>query len=152
MRQALATALQAYEGALLVVSHDRHLLRQCVDRFWLVADGRVDDRFDGDLDAYSALATSPVETDQRRALAKPVKKPAKTNVLRLQKEQAAVDKKLDRFTKRLSVIELELVALAADSRSPRYTDLVKEQQSVSANVEDLESEWLELQERIDASS
>ena len=41
MRQALAFALQEYRGAVLLVSHDRHLLRQCADRFWLVADGCV---------------------------------------------------------------------------------------------------------------
>ena len=41
MRQALALALQEYRGALLIVSHDRNLLRQCVDEFWIVADGEV---------------------------------------------------------------------------------------------------------------
>ena len=152
MRQALATALQSYEGALLVVSHDRHLLRQCVDRFWLVANGRVDDRYDGDLDTYSADAVIDPSSGEQRGLAKPALKQPKTNVTRLQKEQAALDKKLDRFTKRLQGIETELVRLAAEAQSPRYADLVKEQRSVSANVEELESEWLELQERIDAAS
>lgn len=51
MRQALIDALQAYEGALLVVSHDRHLLRSVCDGFWLVDGGRVMP-FDGDLDDY----------------------------------------------------------------------------------------------------
>ena len=51
MRQALINALQAYEGALLVVSHDRHLLRSVCDGFWLVDGGRVTP-FDGDLDDY----------------------------------------------------------------------------------------------------
>ena len=46
MREALSIALQQYEGALLLVSHDRHLLRACVDDFWLVADGGVS-RFKG---------------------------------------------------------------------------------------------------------
>ncbi len=150
MRQALATALQSYEGALLVVSHDRHLLRQCVDRFWLVAHGRVDDRYEGDLDTYSADAMAETRaTDERRGLTKPAPKRARTNVTRLKKEQAVVDKKLDRFTKRLKGIESELVQLATEATSDRYTDLVKEQRSVSANVEELETQWLDLQERID---
>src|SRR6185295_12402434 len=51
MREALAEALQDYAGALVVVAHDRHLLRATTDALWLVADGRVVP-FDGDLDDY----------------------------------------------------------------------------------------------------
>src|SRR4029077_7558564 len=51
MREALAEALQDYEGALVVVAHDRYLLRATTDALWLVADGRVTP-FDGDLDDY----------------------------------------------------------------------------------------------------
>ena len=51
MREALAEALQDYDGALVVVAHDRHLLRATTDALWLVADGRVAP-FDGDLDDY----------------------------------------------------------------------------------------------------
>ena len=51
MREALAEALQDYAGALVVVAHDRHLLRATADALWLVADGHVEP-FDGDLDDY----------------------------------------------------------------------------------------------------
>src|SRR5690625_6943069 len=51
MREALTLALQDFEGAVIVVSHDRHLLRHTVDEFVLVSEGRVTD-FDGDLDDY----------------------------------------------------------------------------------------------------
>ena len=51
MREALAEALQDYGGALVVVAHDRHLLRATTDALWLVAEGRVAP-FDGDLDDY----------------------------------------------------------------------------------------------------
>ena len=50
-REALATALAEFPGSVLLVSHDRHLLRTTVDNFWIVADGRVQ-AFDGDLDDY----------------------------------------------------------------------------------------------------
>ena len=53
MRHALTLALQEYAGAVVLVSHDRHLLRTTVDELWLVAGGRVH-RFDGDLDDYRA--------------------------------------------------------------------------------------------------
>ena len=53
-RDALVQALNEYSGAVLLVSHDRHLAEACVDRFWLVADGSVTP-FDGDLDDYAKL-------------------------------------------------------------------------------------------------
>ena len=59
MRQALAVALQEFEGALVLVSHDRHLLNTVADEFRLVADGRALP-FDGDLEDYARwLATAP---------------------------------------------------------------------------------------------
>ena len=51
MRQALTMALQNFDGAIVVVSHDRHLLRNTVDQFWLVSDGAVQE-YDGDLEDY----------------------------------------------------------------------------------------------------
>ena len=58
MRQALAMALQDYEGAVVMVSHDRHLLRTVTDRFYLVAGGRVQP-FDGDLEDYARWLADP---------------------------------------------------------------------------------------------
>ncbi|MEE3169370.1 MAG: ABC transporter ATP-binding protein, partial [Pseudomonadota bacterium] len=51
MRQALTMALQNFDGAIVVVSHDRHLLRNTVDEFWLVNEGRVTE-YQGDLEDY----------------------------------------------------------------------------------------------------
>ena len=53
MREALAEALSDFSGAIVLVSHDRHLTGLVCDRFWRVADGRVE-AFDGDLDDYAA--------------------------------------------------------------------------------------------------
>jgi len=58
MRQALTMALQSFEGAMVLVSHDRHLLRNTVDTFWRVADGTVTE-FDGDLDEYERWLSDP---------------------------------------------------------------------------------------------
>ncbi len=55
MREALAEALQDFEGTLVVVAHDRHLLKATADQLWLVADGEVKE-FDGDLDDYKVWA------------------------------------------------------------------------------------------------
>ena len=53
MREALAEALSDFEGAIVMVSHDRHLIGLVCDKFWRVADGEVEP-FDGDLDQYAA--------------------------------------------------------------------------------------------------
>jgi ATP-binding cassette subfamily F protein 3 len=63
MRHALGMALQDYSGALVVVAHDRHLIRSVADTLWLVANGRVAP-FDGDLDDYARLLAQPAAREQ----------------------------------------------------------------------------------------
>src|SRR3546814_4279785 len=60
-RDALVQAVNEFKGAVILVSHDRHMAEACADRFWLVGDGTVQD-FDGDLDDYAKLLA-----DRRRA-------------------------------------------------------------------------------------
>ncbi len=62
MREALTSALNQYEGAVLMVAHDQQLLRDCADEFWLVRDGAIT-HFLGDLDDYEALVARSVEVD-----------------------------------------------------------------------------------------
>ncbi|MCH8553480.1 MAG: ATP-binding cassette domain-containing protein, partial [Natronospirillum sp.] len=65
MRHALAEALQAYDGAVIVVSHDRFLMEATVDEFWLVADGTVRP-YDGDLEHYLAALKAPADSAAER--------------------------------------------------------------------------------------
>ena len=58
----LTSALNQYEGAVLMVAHDQQLLRECADEFWLVRDGAVT-HFAGDLDDYEALVARSVQVD-----------------------------------------------------------------------------------------
>jgi ATP-binding cassette, subfamily F, member 3 len=71
MREALITALAEYEGAVVIVSHDRFLLDAACDRLWLVADGAVKP-FDGDMDEYAALVLSARREDKTGAASKSV--------------------------------------------------------------------------------
>jgi ABC-type multidrug transport system ATPase subunit len=75
MRHALDVALQAFSGAVVMVTHDRHLLRDTVDEFWLVADGGLR-AFDGDLDDYTAwrAAGAPGKSASREGEAKPARR------------------------------------------------------------------------------
>ncbi len=72
MRQALTVALQGFDGGLVVVSHDRHLIKSVADTLWLVADGRLQ-AFEGDLDDYQLWLRSRGKTrpERKQAAAKP---------------------------------------------------------------------------------
>ncbi|BBI65141.1 hypothetical protein HSBAA_64470 [Vreelandella sulfidaeris] len=64
MREALTQALASFEGTVILVSHDRHLLRATVDEFWKVADNRVEP-FDGDLEDYRVWLKARLEESRR---------------------------------------------------------------------------------------
>lgn len=68
-REALIHAINDYEGAVILISHDRHILEACVDRLWIVADGDVK-RYDGDLDDYKKLLLSERSLNRREKNAK----------------------------------------------------------------------------------
>ena len=97
MREALAEALQDYDGALVVVAHDRHLLRATTDALWLVADGRVAP-FDGDLDDYRdwVLERSRRAADARRRGAPPSNRKAQKRAEAEARQRSYAQKKAAR--------------------------------------------------------
>ncbi len=140
MREALTFALQDFDGALIVVSHDRHILRATVDDFWLIEDGRVGP-FDGDLDDYTRYSQEKRSGDKSAANAVVNSSQPSTNVNR--KEQKR--------------IEAEARQKLANARKPLEKDLARieaeiaritaEQASITATLAD---ETLYLPERKDA--
>ena len=98
MREAVAEALQEFDGTLVVVAHDRHLLKATTDQLWLVADGTVAE-FDGDLDDYKQWAKEHVkkmQAQQRRgvqAKSAPVTAPVLEIVLPVKAESQPADRK-----------------------------------------------------------
>ena len=162
MRHALTMALQEFEGAMVVVSHDRHLLRTTTDDLYLVHDQKVEP-FAGDLDDYHKWLS-----DQQRV----EKKPEQTNgpsVSVNRKEQKRIEaefrKKLTPFKKQLNENEKimdELSAQLSDievqlsdpiiyeqSEKMRLTTLLKEQATKKGALEDAESKWMDAQETIE---
>jgi ATP-binding cassette subfamily F protein 3 len=100
MREALAEALSDFDGAIVMVSHDRHLIGLVCDTFWRVADGVVEP-FDGDLDEYAAwLRTRPAAQGTKQKLAevaptpppqaKPLAPAKKINPVKLAQAEARV--------------------------------------------------------------
>lgn len=149
MREALAIALQSYQGALLLVSHDRHLLRRCVDDFWLVAEGRVT-RYRDDLESYTALRQA------RAASRRPGSAPAKSNrgpdTRRLEREQQTLEARIESLAEQVKALDQRLAASAADARHDGLAALARERQEAQRALEEHESAWLAGQERLEEAA
>ena len=167
MREALTEALQDYTGALIVVAHDRHLLRATADELWLVADGAVS-LFDGDLDDYrrwvltgrtqddapAARADGALPVADRRTQ-KRAEATARQQVYALRKPLAD---KLARIEKEMEVIGAERQSIEAWLTTPdayveegksALRDTVARQGDLSWQLARLEADWLEVSEALE---
>jgi len=165
MRQALSVALIEYTGALVVISHDRHLLRSVCDELLIVHDGSVD-RFNRSLDEYPAWLREQEEKAEQ-ATAKWQDSPAKSvNKKQQRQEQAQRRQRLKPLQDKVRDIDKELAAQRTrladlDTRltdESIYTDpdrkdevaqLVREQGEARSAIETLEWEWLEASEKLE---
>ena len=160
MREALAEALTGFEGGLIVVAHDRHLLSAATDQWMLVADGKVEP-FDGGLDDYKQWAKAYHSRGARREEA-----PAPTvNRKEERRAEAAVRQREAQarkpFEKRLAAIEGELEPLSAESKEieawlvgaeayeegqrERLQTTLKRRGEIAERIEQLENDWLWVQ-------
>ncbi|MDH3586073.1 MAG: ATP-binding cassette domain-containing protein, partial [Gammaproteobacteria bacterium] len=168
MRQALSVALIEYTGALVVISHDRHLLRSVCDELLIVHDGIVD-RFDRSLDDYPTWLREQEEKSEQ-AEAKWKDGPAKSLNKRQQRQEQAqrrqrlkplydkvreAEKELASNRSRLTELEARLAdeSLYVDpSRKDELTQLVQDQAAVKSKIESLEWEWVEASENLEQST
>ncbi|HXF44643.1 MAG TPA: ATP-binding cassette domain-containing protein, partial [Burkholderiaceae bacterium] len=162
-REALTIALSTFEGALLLVSHDRHLLQATVDGFWLVHDGRVA-AFEGDLDDYAALvlasrrATSssadappaPTRRDERRQQALERQKLAEAR-RPLQQRVRRIEEELGRLGSELRELDAQLAAPDFYQRTAtaQVEATLKRRGDLARELERLESQWLALTDELE---
>ena len=171
MRQALTMALQGYEGALVVISHDRHLLRNTVDQFYLVANGEVQE-FDGDLQDYQvwlknynrtpdAQVKNSVPDNSVEKLSGAEKKAqrqqsaeARKKIAPLNKKSQQLEKEIETNEKQLADVEHELADtdLYTDAKREALKMLLDRQAKTKKEIADKEAEWLEIQMQIEAMS
>jgi ATP-binding cassette subfamily F protein 3 len=169
MCHALTVALQEFEGAVVVVSHDRHLLRNTVEELLLVADGKVQ-QFDGDLQDYSNWLLSDAKTQRdagkaRAAEEKGGSAPPKLDK-KAQRQQSAeqrkqvsglkqqlqkIERELDTGQKKLADVEQRLGdgALYDDAQREQLQKLLKEQDALRKQCALCEEQWLALQEQLE---
>ncbi len=171
-REALTEALAQFDGTLLLVSHDRHLLRATTDEFMIVADGRLQP-FDGDLDDYKdwlfrtrlAVGAQPTLTSadtndassppvdrreqkrleaQERQRMSALRKPVDTRLRKIEEQMAPLNERLASLEHTLAGSEIYEA-----SRKDELKRLLEEQVSCKKTLEQLESEWLEQQDLLE---
>jgi ATP-binding cassette subfamily F protein 3 len=170
-REALATALAEFPGSVLLVSHDRHLLRTTVDDFWIVADGQVLE-FDGDLEDYRDwLATRNAnarararnesrapDADDGNANRKTQRRVEAQERQRMASLRKPLESRIKKLETEMDKVRTRLVALNAlmanpdfysDDRREERLKALTEHGDLSKRTDQLEEQWLELQEQLE---
>jgi ATP-binding cassette, subfamily F, member 3 len=164
MRHALTIALQSFEGGLVVVSHDRHLIKMVADSLWLVADGRVQP-FDGDLDDYQrwlktrGKSSQPAHLDKKRSKQRSADRETTDDAAtiaprasRSTTELRSLRREFEQAERRLAVLQTESAALDARMSDPAiYTgghaaelrELSERRRALALELERTEAVWLE---------
>src|SRR5437016_615836 len=151
-REALAVALAQFEGTLVLVSHDRHLLRATTEQFLIVSNGAVQ-AFDGDLDDYREWllkrnVDAPIEP--ARPAAKRIARPASKNTL--QSRIKRLEETMDKLNARKSAIEAQLGDPAVYADQEKLKALLLDQGYIGKELDSLESEWLEKQAQLEQNT
>jgi ATP-binding cassette subfamily F protein 3 len=161
-REALTVALSSFDGALIVVSHDRHLLRATTDQLWLVQEARLQ-AFDGDLDDYAAWvierrraqfrpATAAAERrgEQRRQAAGERERLAKAR-RPLQTRLDAVEQHLQAASDEIKELDARLASEAFYTGDPEaVSEALKRRGQLDHAIQTMEAQWLELHSQLDA--
>ncbi len=159
MRQALILALQDYEGAVVIISHDRHLLRTTTDELFLVYQGKLT-QFKGTIDDYPAWWKKEQKKDDERTRQTPSPKTDSTSNCKGNRKKATLEheahqvriKHCQQLEKELAGLHLKL-ALLEDSLSEdtlyhaenknKLTEIIAEQVDLKSTIQSLETEWLQ---------
>ncbi|EOD81626.1 Glutathione-regulated potassium-efflux system ATP-binding protein [Grimontia indica] len=167
MRAALTMALQSFEGAMVIVSHDRYLLRATTDDLYLVHDRKVEP-FNGDLNDYHQWLNELQRSERRQEQAENAK-PAGTNTQAARKEQKrleaefrkqtapirkkidTLDTKLEKYSATIAEVESQLAepSIYEASNKEKLTELLRQQADAKSSLEEVELEWMDLQEQLE---
>ena len=174
MREALSLALSTYKGALILVSHDRHLLEAIADKLWLIDDGKVSE-FNGDLNDYQEFLNkknreykeklnekTQTRPDQNLVSEKAKAQTYKTKEqkkLEAQKRQSLrplkleiekLEKKMDKIKKSLADIDTTLSDLELYSKEPEKVEILSiERAKLSDELDECEITWIEKQDELE---
>ncbi|MFY0678766.1 MAG: ATP-binding cassette domain-containing protein [Neptuniibacter sp.] len=171
VRHALTLALQTFEGVLILVSHDRHLLRNTVDEFYLVANGKVD-QFKGDLDDYQNWLLEQKRLEQKAEAdayseSKPAEKRTLTAAERKEQKRLAAEKRnklrpikkkleqletaMEKYQSELEEVESSLSnsSIYADENKEKLKKLLEQQAQLKQKSSQTEDDWIACQEELE---
>jgi len=163
-REALTVALSTFEGALIVVSHDRHLLRATTDQLWLIDHGRRQ-LYDGDLDDYAtwvvdrrrmpsrseADAGAPRRPGDQRRLAAGERERLASARRPLRARLQAIEQRLQAVGQEMKELDARLASEAFYSGDPEaVSQALKRRGQLDHTLQSLEAQWFDLQSQIDA--
>jgi len=167
MRDALSFALQAYKGAMVVVSHDRHLLNSITDEFYLVAEGKVK-LFDGNLNDYreylaqqqsQTVQANKLEDDKQHSAQN--KKEQRRQAAEKRQQMQPLTKKLKRLEKELEQLsdekesldhELSQATIYEEQNKVQLKELLAKQIEISQRLDQVEEQWMEVSEELEELS
>ena len=166
MRHALEVALQDYAGAIVLVSHDRHLLRNSVEQLLLVNDGTVDD-YAGDVETYEKWVLSSKPTEEAAPAPAPLAAPEDSGDRKARRQAAAnqraqlqplkkslrqLEQRIEKGQQSLQALQRKLAEgdLYHENAGSELAELLKQEGRLKSEVAELENEWLEQQAALEA--
>jgi ATP-binding cassette subfamily F protein 3 len=162
-REALIQGLNEYEGAVILISHDRHLIEACADRLWLVADGTAC-VYDGDIASYRTQVTGPKPAAGRPASAGPTRRQSREQDRRsaaarraelapLKKAIRQHEQRMETLRAKLAKVDDALADPALYDRAPdKARDYARQRGELAKELERAEEDWLTASEAYEAAA
>ena len=154
-REALVLALNDYEGAVILVSHDTHLVESVADRLWLVKNGTVTS-FDGDMDDYKKFilqqtsSQKPSQSKQVQVKQKKTLSPKKTNPIKLKLLAKELEEKMDMLSSQKSALETQMAKPDFyNNDGSKIAEVTNRLSTVIEQLAETEETWLETLEKLE---
>jgi len=153
MREELASSIQDFNGAVVIVSHDKFLLQSVVDEFYLIDGGHLKP-FNGDLEEYhqfllskeSAVAAKNKAANAPKVEAKPS---AGKNVLRLKSDLANLEQRMTKLEEQVKIFEEQMAELATKPENAQLKEITIKYDQAKQKLDELEGKWLEIHHAIE---
>jgi ATP-binding cassette, subfamily F, member 3 len=143
MRHAVSVALQSFEGGMVIVSHDRHLIKTVADSLWLIADGKLT-AFDGDLDDYQQSLRSHDKTAPAAAKSAAPKRAPQT-ALKSRGRLSALRRELGQIEMRIAAIAAERALIEEElCKNPMHGGLQAQHADLMRDAASMETRWMEV--------
>ena len=162
MRHAVSVALQSFEGGMVIVSHDRHLIKTVADSLWVIADGKLT-VFEGDLDDYqqglrAGVKTGPAEAKSavpkraRQDAAVDARAAARAAALKSRGRMSALRRELGQIEERIAAIAAERSLIEGElCKDPMHRGLQAQHADLMRDAASMETRWMELGTALEAA-